>query len=211
MPPDQHAGHDMAAMESMARDGIGNRLAARLDADVRPSRRQGRLDAHGARERLRPVSPRLRRAGPGPVREHQLVHGHGGPKGGRRARRVTGHGQHRALDDRRLRVSGSAGHRRAVQRAEDSRPAASARPGDGARGRVRRADPGFAAVAGLRRPCRRAGPRPGGLSAPSLSHAESAGANLPPLARCDTHHVRCRDSRGVRESLEGRSVGVQRA
>ena len=48
------------------------------------------------------------------------------------------------------------------------------------------------ALAGIWRARRRAGARPGRLSASSVGDAESARADLAPLARCDAHHLRRR-------------------
>ena len=65
-------------------------------------------------------------------------------------------------------------------------------------------------VADLRRPCRRAGARACRLPASHVGHAESAGADLTPLARRHPHHLRRRHGRHLGAHVEGRGLGVQR-
>ena len=211
MPPDQHAGHDMAAMEAMARDGSGTAwqpdstpmyalhadkagwmLMAHLNALVQVLHDSGERGQHQFGSINWFMGMADRKVGLGRVGLRGMVSIEPWTIGG------CGYPDLLATGER---CNGQKIHDR--QHPHDLVMELAAE--------YRRAPTGFHAVAGLRRPCRRAGPWPGGLTAPSLSHAESAGANLPPLARCDTYHVRCRDRRSVRESLEGRRVGVQRA
>ena len=142
--------------------------------------------------------------------QHQLADGHGPASCRRRRGGRSRDAERRALHHRWLRLPEPPRQRRAVRRRRHPRQAAPARPGDGAGGRVQPPGHALPAVARLRRSCRRARPRPGGVPAPRLRHGQSDRADFAPLARRDAHHLRRRDQRPHRRSLASRRIGVQR-
>src|SRR5205085_5688846 len=88
--------------------------------------------------------------------------------------------------------------------------AAPARPVHGARGALRAAGGPEPWALALPRAGGRAGGRPRGLPAPPIRGGRSVGADLPPLAGRQPHHLWGRDRRGIYAEREARSLLVQR-
>ena len=211
-PADPHAGHVMAGSLFTRRDNAGTAWTPATTPMLAAHRQAGpwslMLMGNGFVQYLEEFAP---------------IH-----RGGRQAgsinwlmgmgRRPLGAGvvgrprdaERRALHHRWLRLPEPAGQRRTVRRRRHPRQAAPARPGDGAGGRIQPPGHALPALARLRRPCRRARPRPGGVSAPRLRHGQSDRADFAPLARRDAHHLRRRDQRALRRPLAGRGIGLQR-
>ncbi len=188
-------------------------MGARHHAHGRTARRVGPVGRDAPRRRVPPIPPRVRAHSSrrAPIRQHQLVHGHGAAAVGRRTRRRAGDDQPRALDDRRLRLPRPARHGRAVRRRRAARSAAPARSVHGGRRRIHASAERRSGVARLRRPGRRAGARPARVSPPPLRHAEPGGADRASLARRHPHRLRRGHWRALRRALARGGVGLQRA
>ena len=129
----------------------------------------GRLvDTDGPRRRLPAIRPPGRAARRRPGRQHQLGHADGDAAGGRRYAPSPRHGECRAPDHRRPRLSLAAAERRDLRWRAAARPAASPRPLHGAVGALRAADQPPPRCHGVCRAGRRARDRSRGLHAPAL-------------------------------------------
>ncbi len=202
-PADPHAGHVMAGSLFTRRDNAGTGWTPATTPMLAAHRQAGpwslMLMGNGFVQYLEEFAPIHRGGATGG--QHQLADGHG-PASSRRWRGGRSRdAERRALHHRWLRLPEPPRQRRTVRRRRHPRQAAPARPGDGVGGRIQPPGHALPAVARLRRPCRRARPRPGGVPAPRLRHGQSDRADFAPLARRDAHHLRRRDQRPFRRPL----------